>query len=148
MTIHRDTALLHPKFMRACVRLHDYLIDAHETGRTKTRFEIFETYRDPIRQADLLKKGVSKAGPFESAHQLGLACDFVPYLSPEEALALGERKGERVLPGWNWDPSHDYSFLATAAELFKLSRPITWDPCHIEHPNWRKHRLTFVKLFE
>ena len=113
MTIHRDISLLNPKFALVVRRLHEYLIDAHETGRTKTRFEVFETFRDPIRQADLLKKGASKAGPFQSAHQFGLAVDFVPYLTSEEALALGTRIGERVLPGWSWHSSHDYSFCWT-----------------------------------
>lgn len=148
MPIHNSLELLHPKFARAVKRLHEYLIDAHETGRTKTRFEIFETYRDPMRQADLLKKKVSKAGPFESAHQLGLAVDLVPHLSPDEAAELAARKGEKVLPGWNWDASHDYGFLATSAKSFNLSVPISWDPCHVEHPNWRQYRLSFVKYFE
>lgn len=148
MTINRDITLLHPKFARVAKRLADYLIDSHETGRTKTRFEIFETYRDPVRQADLLRKGVSKAGPFESAHQCGLAVDFVPYITPEEAAILSERRGERVLPGWNWDPSHDYAYLATAANHFQLAVPISWDPCHVEHPNWRKFRAEWRKQFE
>lgn len=148
MPIYRDIALLHPKFGRTCKRLHEYLIDAHETGRTKTRFEIFETYRDPIRQADLMRKKVSKAGPFESAHQLGLASDFVPYLSVEEAAALSEKTGERHVPGWNWHSSNDYAFLAQAAKLCGAHVPISWDPCHVEHLNWRAHRLSFVKLFD
>lgn len=148
MTVYSDLSLLNAKFGRACARLHQYLIDAHQTGRTKTRFEIFETFRDPRRQADLLKKKVSKAGPFQSPHQFGLACDFVPYLSPEEAVAFSERKGERVLPGWNWDASHDYRFLATSAQTFNLTVPISWDPCHVEHPQWRKFRLAYANTFE
>lgn len=148
MTIYNDLALTNPKFGRACKRLHEYLIDAHETGRTKTRFEIFETYRDPRRQADLLKKGASKAAAFQSAHQFGLACDFVPYLTPEEATALSEVTRERVLPGWNWHSSHDYRFLATSAQIFKLAVPLTWDPCHVEHPNWPKLRESFRKWVE
>lgn len=148
MTIHNDIALLHPKFGRTCKRLHEYLIDAHETGRTKTRFEIFETYRDPLRQQDLLRKKVSKAGPFQSAHQMGLACDFVPYLSIEEAAALSEVTGERQMPGWNWHSSNDYAFLAQSAQALGLSVPINWDPCHVEHPKWREMRLNFVALFD
>jgi len=147
-TIISDLALLEPKFGRACSRLHAYLIDAHQTRRTQTRFEIFETYRHPNRQASLLKKGVSKAGPWESAHQVGLACDFVPYLDPDEAAALARRTGERVLPGWNWHTSHDYGFLAAAAETFKLRVPIGWDPCHVEHPRFREFRASWRKLIE
>ena len=148
MTIYRDISLLHPKFARRAKRLADYLIDAHETRRTQTRFEIFETFRDPVRQADLLTKRVTKAGPFQSAHQLGLAVDFVPYLSPEVAARLAERIGERVFPGWNWHSSHDYRFLATAAQKFKLTVPISWDPCHVEHPDWKKFRLAYANRFE
>lgn len=148
MTIHSDIALLHPKFGRTCERLHKYLVDSYESRRTKTRFEIFETYRDPLRQQDLLRKKVSKAGPFQSAHQMGLACDFVPYLSVKEADALSEITGERQMPGWNWHSTHDYAFLRKAAELHNVRVPISWDLCHVEHPNWRAHRLAFVKLFE
>lgn len=148
MAIYRDMTLLSPKFGRACRALDDYLVRAYQTGETKTLFKVFETYRDPLRQNDLLTKKVTKAGAFQSAHQFGLACDFVPHLSPEEAALLSERKGERVLPGWNWDASHDYRFLATAAERFELTVPISWDPCHVEHPNWRKFRLEYKKHFE
>ena len=148
MTIYSDMSLCNPEFAARATRLHKYLIDAHETGRTKTRFEIFESYRTPMRQRDLLKKGVSKAGPFQSAHQFGLAMDFVPHLSPEEAAALSASTGERVFPGWNWHSSHDYRFLATAAQLFKLTVPISWDPCHVEHPNWPQLRAAFRKYVE
>ena len=148
MAIFCDLSLLNPKFGRSCKRLHEYLIDAHETGRTKTRFEIFETFREPRRQAHLLKKGVTKAGAFQSPHQFGLAVDFVPYLSPKDAVELGLRKGERVLPGWNWDASHDYGFLATSAKLFNLTVPIAWGPCHVEHPLWREFRHEYSKNFE
>ena len=41
MPIYSDISLLNPKFGRAIDRLHKHLIDMHETGRTKTRFEIF-----------------------------------------------------------------------------------------------------------
>ena len=148
MAIYRDTTLLHPKFRRICEGLAQDLIRRYEAGETKTRFEIFETYRTPMRQRDLMKKGVSKAGPFQSAHQFGLAADFVPHLSPEEAAALSATTGERVFPGWNWHSSHDYRFLATAAQHFKLSVPITWDPCHVEHPNFVKLREEFRKFVE
>lgn len=148
MTIHSDLSLCNPEFAARCTRLHKYLVDAHETGRTKTRFEVFETYRDPIRQRDMFAKGVSKAGPFQSAHQFGLAVDFVPFVSPDEAARLSKLTGERHFPGWNWHSSHDYSFLAASAKLFKLAVPITWDLCHVEHPNWQKLRESFRRWVE
>ena len=45
-----------------------------------------------MRQKDLIAKGVSKAGPFQSAHQFGLAADLVPFLTPDEAKALSLAK--------------------------------------------------------
>lgn len=148
MPIYSDVSLLNAKFGRSIVRLHKYLIDAHETGRTKTRFEIFETYRDPVRQASLLGKGTSKAGPFQSAHQFGLACDIVPHLDNREANELASRIGEAVFPGWSWHSSHDYSFLAKAAEEHGLTVPISWDRCHVEHPKWREFRKKYAFTFE
>lgn len=148
MTIINDTTFLNTKFAARLTRLHKYLIDAHETGRTKTRFEIFETFRTPMRQRDLIAKKVTKAGPLQSAHQFGLAADLVPYLSPEEAAALSASTGERVFPGWNWHSSHDYRFLATAAETFKLACAISWDPCHVQHPDFEQLRKTMRKYFE
>lgn len=149
MTIHSDLALLNPKFSLVATRLHEYLIDAHETRRTKTRFEVFETYRDPIRQAQLRKNGASKAGPFQSAHQFGLAVDFVPYLTSEEAIALGTLIGERINPGWSWHSSHDYKFLLDSARKFNLAMPVfAWDKCHVEHPNFGKLRAEFRKHVE
>ena len=148
MTIVSDISFLNPKFGRAVRRLHEYLIDSYETGRTKTRFEIFETFRDPKRQADLIKRKVSKAGPWQSAHQFGLAVDLVPYLSPEEAIALGEYIGERVLPGWSWWSGHDYVYLADSARKFGLAAPIKWDPCHIEHPRFESVRDVWRRHFE
>lgn len=131
-TIYSDVSLLHPKLFLRAKRLRDYLIDAHETGRTKTRFEIFETFRSPLRQADLITKRVTKAGPWQSAHQFGMAVDFVPYLSGDDARRLGEK------PGWSWSAANDYDFLKASAPAFGLSVPIAWDLVHVELPHWKK----------
>lgn len=130
-TVYNDITLLHPKMRGPVKRLADYLIDSYETGRTKTRFEIFETFRSPLRQAYLAEKGASKAGPFESAHQFGLACDFVAYLSQAEASAFGAKAG------WSWDDAHDWDYLKKAADLHGLGVPILWDRVHVEHPYFR-----------
>lgn len=144
MTIIRDLTLLHPKFRRAAMLLDQDCRRAYETGITQTSFKVFETFRNPSRQNDLFAKGASKARQFSSAHQLGMAVDMVPYLSPQEASELGERIDERVLPGWNWHSSHDYAFLKKAAEARGLARPLDWDLVHIEHPQWPL-LLEFVK---
>lgn len=127
-----DIKLLHPKFRGVVRGLQADLTLAYETGRTKTRFELYETFRDPLRQADLFAKGVTKAGPWESLHQFGLAADFVPYLSNEEAIELSHAKGERVMPGWNWDSSHEWDYLTNRAKSFSLVT-LDWDRTHVQH---------------
>ena len=112
MTIHRDISLLNPKFALVVRRLNEYLVDAYETGRTKSLRSLRDFPRSHPASGPP-QKGASKAGPFQSAHQFGLAVDFVPILTNLEALTLGKRIGERVLPGWSWHSSHDYSFCWT-----------------------------------
>lgn len=147
MPVYRDTALLYGEFRRSADALAKYLIASHKTGLTKTKFEVFETYRDPFRQKDLIAKGVSKAGPYQSAHQFGLAADFVPVISPDEAAALSALTGERHIAGWNWHSSHDYRFLAASAQRFQMSVPISWDPCHVQHPEFDE-LLSFMKHYQ
>lgn len=149
VSIERRVELLNPKFGAVIVRLHAYLIDAYETGRTKTRFEIFETYRGPLRQADLITKRVTKAGPWQSAHQFGLAADLVPFLSEKDADFLADRSGHSAVVGWNWHSANDYRFLSTAAKKFELATPVeSWDPCHVEHPRFPELRKTFRTYYE
>ena len=143
-----DLDSLNPKFARAVKRLDEYLIDCYETGRTKTRFKIFETYRSPDRQTSMIAQGVSKAGPWQSAHQFGLAVDFVPYMSADDAIAFTKLTGHTTVVGWNWHAANDYSFLAEAARKFDCAAPIKWDPCHIQHPKFEELRKLFRKHFE
>jgi hypothetical protein len=93
-----------------------------------TSFLPFETYRDPEWQAVVFDRGDSKADSFESAHQFGLAVDFVPFIDGN----------------WRWDvPETTWDVLDAEAAVFGLLRPIAWDRAHIEHPNWKGvRRLT------
>lgn len=134
MTIFRDMSLLHPKFARIARDVQQRLIADYKSGVTKTAFEVFETYRSPMRQNELITKGVTKAGPYESAHQFGLAIDFVPVITGTEANLLAEKIGERVLPGWNWHSSHDWEHLTKVAKRFGLTT-IDWDKPHLQHPH-------------
>jgi len=134
MPIYRDISLLHPKFQRLVRDVNERLTLDHEAGTTKTNFKIFETFRDPMRQTELIAKGVTKAGPYQSAHQYGLAVDWVPIIDGTDAHRLSEITGERVLPGWNWHSSHDWEHLAQVAKRFGLTT-ISWDKSHLEHPN-------------
>lgn len=129
-TIYRQLEFLHPKFQVRCRDLHQRLIRAHETGVTQFRFEIFETFRSPVRQLHLKAEGVSKAGAWQSAHQYGLAADFVPKLDTRLANKLG------VKPGWYWPEVTDpaWQVLKTCAAEAGLVQPISWDKPHVEHP--------------
>jgi len=139
--ILNDTSLLHPKMVGPTKRLHEYLIDCHETHRTQFRFEIFETFRSPVDQRNALTKGVSKAGPWQSAHQFGLAVDFVPYLNSSDTAIASKRINKEVRPGWFWeigDDHPDWMILRISAEKFGLTRPISWDLPHVQHPLFDK----------
>ena len=136
MAIYRDTALLHPKFRRIAEGLAEDLIRRYEAGETKTRFEIFETFRTPDRQLDLLKKGATKAGPFQSPHNFGLAVDYAGVIDHQTALDMGDKTGEKVLTGWNWSNDLDWTFLRRRAESFGLTIPIKWDIGHVQSPYW------------
>ena len=125
MSIHRtyvELDLLHPEVRTAFIGLSEALVWAHETGKTETAFGIFETYRSPERQDYLFRvRKTTKARPWQSPHQYGLAADFVP----------------RVNGGWSWAPNHDYEFLKKCAQECGLDVPISWDRCHVEAPEFQ-----------
>lgn len=117
-----DYDKLHPKARDAFRLLTERLAEGHETGHTHTLFRPFEGYRSPEDQIGLVKRGVSKAGPWQSAHNYGLAVDYVPW----------------TLSGWDWDdPTHDWKYLDDVVLTRGLLRPIRWDRPHVEHPVWR-----------
>ena len=75
-----DVALLHPVFRAAVIDVHNRLT------AEGIPFKVFEAFRYPERQADLYAQGrtkpgaiVTKARPWTSYHQYGLAVDFVLY---------------------------------------------------------------------
>lgn len=140
-TIYRDVGLLHPKLSASAISLRQDLIRAYESGRTEFRFEIFETFRSPERQRYLVGRKTSKAGPWQSAHQFGLAVDFVPFLTQAEGEALG------VKAGWYWPPITDicWKFLQQRAQQFGLDRPYSWDGPHVEPPLFRQLMNTIEK---
>lgn len=112
---------IHPKARPAFEGLAAVLKDQFETGQIKTLFLPFEGYRAPERQNYLFHvKKTTKARAFQSAHNYGLAVDYVPFV-----------KGD-----WSWDESHDWDALDFCARQRGLMRPIKWDRPHIEHPIW------------
>lgn len=124
---------LHPKFAFIVNRLHKNLIRLHQAGSLQFRFEIFETFRHPDRQTSLKAEGVSKSMAWRSAHNYGLACDFVPYLSQAEGKALG------VTPGWYWPKITDPCWKILKQEALNAGAigPIDWDGPHVESLIWR-----------
>ena len=72
----------------------------------------------PERQALMIKRGVSKAKPWQSAHQYGLAVDLVP-------VVFG--KLSWIVPGDVW------TRLAAEVLPFELRCPIGWDKSHCQH---------------
>lgn len=123
-----DDALdtLHP----SCKRQFETLAETMEARPFKDDagkawvFLPFEVYRHPARQASLLAEGRTRVGPYASAHQYGMAVDFVP-------LADG------VVGAWSWQaPKEAWDYLGKVAADCGLCQPISWDRPHIESPLW------------
>lgn len=120
---------LHPK-MRSPVRT---MIISARAFRWKAKgltlgFEPFEGYRSPVRQAYLKTvRKTSKAGPWESAHQYGLAVDFACRVIEQDGLGKG----------WTWPEDAPWPVLKRFAEASGLTIPIKWDLGHVQHPLWK-----------
>lgn len=93
----------------------------------KCGFRIFESFRSDEEQLRVFNLGTSKARPGESAHNWGLAADYVPY---------DQHKG------WHWPkPSWEgWDILGERALEYELERPIDWDKPHVQVPDWRALR--------
>lgn len=117
---------LHPKARIAFSNLAEDLRLAYKTGRTEFGFEPFETFRSPLRQEYVFKQGASKARAWQSAHNYGLAVDFVPFY------------GKNRQHGWFWPDNNNacWTFLRNRAHLFGLTVPIAWDLGHVQHPHY------------
>lgn len=118
-TILRSIDLIHPIAQKAFITLQHALDVERQMGRLP-QIAMFETYRSPERQNELFRRKKTKARAFESAHQFGLAVDFVPLTDG------GDWKWE------GWDPIVP-SRLHELCTGLNLHAPIVWDPFHIEH---------------
>lgn len=129
-------AELHAEVRGQFSALTQDLVTAYETNSTEFRFEPFEGLRGPDRQNHLFAERTSKASAWQSAHQFGLAVDFVPKI-----LKFGP---EDDIGRWHWywpDASHgDWVILGELAEKHGLKRDIDWDKPHVEHPHWKAIR--------
>lgn len=89
----------------------------------------FEGFRSAVRQQHLFAGGkVTKARPWQSAHQYGLAVDF--------AGLRVEMNGTVVPASWFWpiSPHPCWMELKRLAIREGLDVPISWDIGHVEHP--------------
>lgn len=118
--VHRELDVLHPRHKASFKMLAQRLVVGHAEGKTHSLFLPFETYRDPHRQAILVARGASKAQPWSSPHNFGVAVDFV-------AKTNGQ---------WSWDQGEDWLYLHDEARICGLSAPIAWDLCHVEPKDW------------
>lgn len=92
-------------------------------GSTHYCFAAFEGYRSPERQHYLFTVAkTTKARPWQSAHQYGLAVDFA-------CLKVGEGDG----PLWSWSADAPWKSLKVAASFGPLNVPIAWDKGHVQH---------------
>lgn len=137
--------LLHTRAQGAFERLAASLTDNYTSKRTRTLFRPFETYRTPMRQFELWKKGTSRAMPWQSAHQYGLAVDFVPWLRIdgarwEDGSPVVDEDGLDA-GAWSWDETHDWQHLEAEAARHGFDHDISWDKPHITHPLWHQIKI-------
>ena len=133
MNINRrkfDISDLHAEVRFQFSALTEDLALAYQSNVTQFLLEPFEGLRSPDRQAYLLTEGTTKAGPWKSAHQYGLAVDFVCRRPGPNADRLD----------WYWPPAvhNDWEVLAELAAQHGLLTPISWDKPHVEHPYWKQ----------
>ena len=72
--------------------------------------------------------GVTRADAWQSAHQYGLAADFVRKIDGQ----------------WSWDG--DFSVVKSVAEKYGCVVPMSWDPGHVESLDWRDLKKHLVLL--
>lgn len=117
-----DLALLHPRFRQAVAGL---LASLAQAGAP---FRVFESYRTPERQKWLYDQGrtrpgsiVTKAPPWRSMHQYGLAADLVLFIDGQ----------------WSWRDSGPlaahWALLRQHAAAAGL-RTLSWEAPHVEWP--------------
>ena len=127
MEIDNSLRFLQPFAIAPFVLLQTRLAQAYEERKIPVLFMPFESYRTPHRQDKLRRDPakVTSAGPWQSAHNFGLAVDFVPY-----------HFTGRV--GWSWDDNEPWDELTNMAKVCGLRQPIQWDRPHIVHPAFDK----------
>lgn len=147
---HRiEFADLHPVARQQFSNLEDRLMIGYWSQKTKTLFRPQMGYRSPEVQDGLYAQGrtkkgdvVTKARGWESAHQFGLAVDFVAWVIEADQIGTNLRTGRLSSDYgvWSWSDEHDWKYLKEQAELVGLTVPIKWDRPHVQHPAWETLR--------
>ena len=110
---------VHPVARGQFIALANDLHVAYGQGILKTLFLPFEGFRTPVRQQILFDQKKSRARPWFSAHQYGMAVDFVA----------------KVNGRWSWiDPSINWDELRRCARARGLMNDLDWDRAHVQHP--------------
>lgn len=125
-----DMNLLHAKCRDDFLLLMRALTAAKEYGDINVWFRPFETYRHPMRQLEALRNNTTRAGMYESAHQFGLAVDFVPWDNGN----------------WSWKDGPHWDFLRAKAHHYKLRCELSWDRAHVESPLWADYKSCLKAL--
>lgn len=123
-----DWGLIHPSVRERFKLLAEDLQEGYRLHMTNSDFRPFEGFRSPERQAQLFAEGHTKARPWQSAHQFGLAVDFVVW-----------SRG-----AWSWDRNHDWNYLRRCATARGLVNNIEWDRPHVEAPQFQAIRLALI----
>lgn len=131
---------LHPEMRGPASALTEALALAYQADITEFLLEPFEGFRSPARQNYLLTEGTTKAAAWQSAHQFGLAVDFVPRRIREITKTHGHDSVTRREWYWPAAEHNDWQVLAELASEHGLLSPISWDKPHIEHPHWKTIR--------
>lgn len=125
-----DLGWVHRKAREPFRQLTRSLAEGYNLGRLPVLFKPFETYRTPMRQLNL-QVGATNASEYQSAHQFGLAVDFVVWTPNTQ---------------WSWDDKHPWHLLRQEAQRFGLDAPIAWDRVHIEHPLFKQLRAHMLDI--
>ena len=127
--VSRDLSLLHPIIRASVVEIINQL------AAESTPCGLFEAYRSPARQAYLYSQGrtrpgiiITKAQPWESYHQYGLAVDIVP----------------QPYGKWDWGASgnleHYWNRLNDLGRQFGLET-LAWERPHLQLAGMNIHEL-------
>lgn len=133
---------LHPVMQGPTLALTKAMF-AHEIlGKDGIKYTLrpFEGFRSPMRQHHLFSIGkVTKARPWQSSHQYGLAVDF--------AGVRIDDGGGIVPESWAWDqvPEALWTILAREAVRCGLAVPIAWDKGHVQHPVFAAVKAAYSK---